>query len=274
MASSATSATVRAFDAAAPDYDRVTDGALFRLQRAQAHRLLLQWLPARARVLEIGCGTGVDAVFLARHGREAIACDPSPEMRRLAERRVHAAGLVDRVRVLDCGLETLPSLLEAAGVSGVDAVVSNFGALNCVQSLAPLARIAASHLRPGGAVVLGLLNERCWWERLYFTVTGRAALAGRRRDGLVPVGGIAVPTWYHALGDVGRTLGPDLTPTHVRGLGVLVPPPYLEPRWQQLPAPVGAAVAAADRLASRLPGLRTAGDHVIARWEKRRYGRG
>lgn len=274
MASRAATATVRAFDAAAPDYDRATDGALFRLQRRLAHRLLLRWLPARARVLEIGCGTGVDAVFLASHGREVIACDPSPEMQRLAERRAHAAGLSDRVRVLDCGLETLPSLLDAVDIAGVDAIVSNFGALNCVESLAPLTRLVSCRLRPGGAVVLGLLNDRCLWERAYFTITGRRALAARRHNGPVPVSGIDVPTWYHGLDAVGAALGPGVTRTHVRGLGVLVPPPYLEPRWQQVPSPIGALVAAADRVASRLPGLRVAGDHVLARWEKRRYDRG
>lgn len=273
-ATHAASATVRAFDAAAPGYDRATGGALFRLQRQQAQRLLRRWLPARGRVLEIGCGTGVDAAFLAGLGLEVIACDPSPEMRRLTERRAMAAGVVDRMRVLDCGVEMLPALLDAVDAAGVDAIVSNFGALNCVGSLVPLGRLVASRLRPGGCVVLGLLNDRCWWERAYFTLTGRRALAGRRTDGLVPVSGIDVPTWYHGLDAVDVVLGDDVTRTHVRGLGVLVPPPYLEPRWQQVPAPIGAAIAAADRLASRLPGLRTAGDHVLARWEKRRYGRG
>lgn len=163
--SPAASPTVRAFDAVAPDYDRATDGRLFRLQRQQAQRLLRRWLPARGRVLEIGCGTGADAAFLAGLGLEVIACDPSPEMRRLTERRAMAAGVVERVRVLDCGVEMLPSLLDAIDATGVDAIISNFGALNCVASLDPLGRLVSCRLRPGGSVVLGLLNDRCLWER-------------------------------------------------------------------------------------------------------------
>lgn len=265
---------VRAFDAAAPDYDRATGGRLFHLQRAEAHRLLRLWLPARARVLEVGCGTGVDAVFLARHGHEVVACDPSSEMRRLTERRAREAGVVDRLRVLDCPLELLPGLVETLGPPRFDAVLSNFGALNCVASLDALGALAARHLRPGGTVVLGVLGAACLWERLYFTLTGRRALAGRRRDGLVPVGGVEVPTWYHSLDTLGRALGADLVLSDVRGLAVLVPPPHLEPHWRRVPRVVESVVAAADRGVAWLPGLRTRGDHVMARWEKRRYGRG
>jgi ubiquinone/menaquinone biosynthesis C-methylase UbiE len=40
------------------------------------------------RVLEIGCGTGVDACFLAERGVRVVACDSSSAMMRVAGRRV------------------------------------------------------------------------------------------------------------------------------------------------------------------------------------------
>ncbi|MEZ5294284.1 MAG: class I SAM-dependent methyltransferase [Vicinamibacterales bacterium] len=275
MAADARGAAVRAFDLVADDYDRLADGALFLAQRARARAALVEWLPARSRVLEIGCGTGLDAVFLAEAGMDVVACDPSSEMQRLTAGRALRAGVVDRVRVLDCGLEGLPAFLDALGAE-FDAIVSNFGALNCVASLDALGVVAAGHLRPGGAALLTVMGRACLLEMAYFALTRRPAQALRRRQDhvMVPVGGIDVPTYYHSLEALGRALGPDLMRAQVRGLGVLLPPPYLEPRWRALPPAVRAAARAADRVVASWPGLNRCGDHVLARWVKRRYGRG
>ena len=48
------------------------------------HKLLLTYLPRGCKVLEIGCGTGRDAVFLARNGFEIVATDASRRMLSLA----------------------------------------------------------------------------------------------------------------------------------------------------------------------------------------------
>ena len=47
---------------------------------APLHRLLLAHLPRAGRVLEIGCGTGREAAFLAEHGFTVIATDASHAM--------------------------------------------------------------------------------------------------------------------------------------------------------------------------------------------------
>ena len=131
-----------AFNRLAADYDRLAAGELFEHQRRRTHAVLDEWIPAGGRVLEIGCGTGIDTAFLARRGNEVVACDPSREMQRLTLGRASASGAGRRVRVIDCGLQNLTSLLYALGGIRFDAVVSNFGALNCVDDLTPLRRIA------------------------------------------------------------------------------------------------------------------------------------
>jgi ubiquinone/menaquinone biosynthesis C-methylase UbiE len=263
-----------AFDRLAPDYDRLTAGELFEHQRRQTHAVLAEWIPAGSRVLEIGCGTGIDTEFLARRGSEVVACDPSPEMQRLTQGRASAAGVGRRVRVLDCGLQHLPSLLGAIGGIQFDAVFSNFGALNCVDDLAPLGRIATSYLRPGGSAMLCVIGRHCVWEMAYRSVTGRLNTARRRcTSARVSVAGIEVPTYFHSTTDLGRSLGDGISLTHVFGIGVLSPPPYLEPRWQQVPGLLRAAVTGADRLVSSWPLVNECGDHVLARWVKRRNDR-
>lgn len=264
-----------AFDRLAPEYDRLASGDLFAHQRRSAHRRFAAWLPVPGRVLEIGCGTGLDMAFLAAGGSEVLACDPSPGMRRLTRQRAAADGLTARVRVVACGLETLPAWLDAGEEPPFDAVVSNFGALNCVGDLTPLGTIARRHLRPGASVLIGVMGRHCLWEMAYLAATGRLTAARRRLapGPMVSVAGVAVPTTYHTLDEIDRALGPELALTGVHGLGVFAPPPYLERRWQQLPCLVRDTARALDRFGGAWPVLNRCGDHVLARWVTRRHGR-
>lgn len=266
-------AAVLAFDRLAAGYDTLAEGEAFLHQRRQTHEAFRRWLPAGGRVLEIGCGTGVDTEFLAAAGLRVIACDPSDEMLSRTKRRLARRDLGDRAGILSCGLQDLPRFLDRLDHGeGFDAIVSNFGALNCVKSLAPLGAIARTHLRPGGTIVLGLMGRTCLWESLYFTARGRTSLAGRRRqsDVNVQVAGFAVPTFYHRTHEVGEALGPGFALDAVIGVGVMVPPPYLESRWQQVPAPVRRATAAVDRVIASWPIVNRLGDHTLTRWTKKR----
>jgi ubiquinone/menaquinone biosynthesis C-methylase UbiE len=266
-------ATTLAFDRLAPDYDALVSGDTFRHQRAQTHAALGRWIQPGCRVLEIGCGTGLDTLFLAGFGARVVACDPSAEMLARTRRRLATACLGDRIGLLSCGLQELPQYLDALDQSeGFDAIVSNFGALNCVPSLGALGVLGRRHLRPGGSVVVGLIGRSCLWEMIYFTLRGERAKAARRRAATasLPVAGVEVPTFYHRPRDVDSTLGEGFARVSTIGIGVLVPPPYLEPRWQQMPQPIRDTVAAMDRITASWPLLNQLGDHTLMCWEKTR----
>lgn len=268
----APAATV-AFDRLAPAYDMLVSGDSFRHQRRQTHAAFRRWLRPGLRVLEIGCGTGVDTAFLAGMGVRVVACDPSEEMLSRTKRRLDKVGVGDRVGILPCGLQDLPTFLDALDhAEGFDAVVSNFGALNCVPSLEALGAIGRRHLHPGGTMILVLIGRSCLWETLYFVARGEAAKAARRRqpNSAVPVAGVEVPTFYHRRADVRDSLGAGFSLDGALGLGVAVPPPYLEPRWQRLPAVVRRAAAGFDRATASWPLLNQLGDHSLTRWVKSR----
>jgi len=266
-----------AFDRLAPTYDALAAGEAFQLQRRQTHRLMSRWIRPGFRVLEIGCGTGADTEFLAALGARVVACDPSEEMLSRTKRRLATAGLGDRVGILSCGLQDLPQFLDALDhAEGFDAIVSNFGALNCAPTLDALGVIGCRHLRAGGAMAIGLMGRSCLWETVYFAARGEPAKASRRRAGRVnvPVAGIDVPTFYHRTADVAAVLGEGFVRDAVIGVGVLVPPPYLEPRWVQLPSAVRRAAAGVDRIAGSWPIVNQLGDHTLSRWMKRRVHHG
>ncbi|MFN8181110.1 MAG: methyltransferase domain-containing protein [Bacteroidia bacterium] len=71
------------FDAVAQAYDQqFTRSATGRLQRERVHRFIetMPLLKKPARVLELNCGTGEDALWLARKGHQVTATDNSAGM--------------------------------------------------------------------------------------------------------------------------------------------------------------------------------------------------
>lgn len=270
-------AATLAFDRLAPTYDALVSGDAFLHQRAQTHAAFRRWIKPGFRVLEVGCGTGLDTVFLAALGARVVASDPSDGMLSRTKRRVATAGVGDRVGVLSCGLQELPQFLDALDhAEGFDAILSNFGALNCVATLDPLRSLSGRHLRPGGAVILGLIGRTCLWETLYFIARGERAKAARRRmaNVAVAVAGVEVPTYYHRRSDVHACLGEGFALDGAVGIGVVVPPPFLEPRWQHVPGVIRRAAAGVDRIAASWPLLNQLGDHTLTRWVKSRVTHG
>src|ERR1051326_4126875 len=76
------------FDAVAESYDDTfTKSKIGRAQRSAVWRELEKIFFHGDRVLEIGCGTGIDACFLANRGVSVLACDSSPRMVQTAEHR-------------------------------------------------------------------------------------------------------------------------------------------------------------------------------------------
>ncbi len=61
-----------------------------------------------ARLLDIGCGAGRNAVPLATAGWEVVGTDLSAPMLTAAASRVSGTGLADRVRLLMAGMDRLP----------------------------------------------------------------------------------------------------------------------------------------------------------------------
>lgn len=262
-----------AFDRFAAEYDTLAAGEIFQLLRQRTHAAFARRFAAGSRVIEIGSGTGLDTRFLALRGVRVVACDPSEEMVSRSLRRLAREGLGDKATVVPCGLQDLSLFLDAlAEPAGFDGIVSNFGALNCVEHLAPLGALARRYLRSGGVVMLGVMGRICAFESLYLTATRRSGLGGRRRGAgavAVPVAGIDVPTFYHRISDVRAALGPDLILETIQGIGVAIPPPYLEPRWQNLPKSVRVMVERIDALLAPWPPFNRVGDHVLLHFVKR-----
>ncbi len=256
-----------AFDAAAASYDRTfTDTDLGRRYRQAVWRRLGCLLGPGDRVLELNCGTGVDAVHLAEAGVEVLATDVAPAMVATTGARVAAAGLAHRVEVRELAIEDLDGLL-AAGDGPFDGVLSNFGGLNCVAELDPVARALAGLVRPGGVVVACVMGPVVPWEWGWFLAHRDPAAAFRRLRGPATWEGVTVH--YPSVGALRRTFAPSFTLTRAAGLAALAPLPE-----------AGAWAARHPRLVDRLdrwerrieaaPGVARLADHALLEFRRTR----
>jgi SAM-dependent methyltransferase len=264
---SALTPAAEAFDRLSIHYQRLCDNPVFAWMRGRVHAAWAEMIPPGARVLEIGCGIGLDTAFLAGRGADVTAVDPAPGMLRHTEARLAAHRPALRARLLRAGLETLDEAIERDGGPGrFDAIVSNFGALNCVEELGLLRGLAERRLAPDGRLSLGLMTRTCAWEIAGFLACLRPGDAFRRLGRgprLVSVEGVLVPTFYHRPGDVMAALGPAFTVRRLEGLAVLVPPPFAAHRWALAPASVRRLVTAADTAVSSSWPFNRLGDHFL-----------
>src|SRR3984957_21282930 len=105
--------TQDAFDSVAADYDGARgNNDLIQDMRGEMWRWLGAVFSPGARLIDLGCGTGLDAVHLAQLGYRVTATDWSPMMvNRTADRAV-AQGMADRVRAINVGAHELGRLDE------------------------------------------------------------------------------------------------------------------------------------------------------------------
>jgi len=254
------------FDAVAATYDDTfTSSSIGNAQRGAVWRELTKAFHAGDRVLEIGCGTGVDACYLAEHGVEVLASDPSPQMIDVASRRVRHGQLQSLVHTKILSADEISNL---PADDPFDGAFSNFGALNCVADLKSVARELARLLRPGASVLLCWMGPYCLWEIGRYLGLGNAGKAFRRihRDGIIAKlgDGASFRVCYPSARSLARAFAPEFQVKSVRGIGVAVPPSYMEPWARRHPR----VLALCDRLDSWFgdcPGIRLLGDHVLVR---------
>lgn len=248
-----------AFDRAAPGYDegfgRNPSGLLFRY--AFQERLRGLFAPG-ASVVDVGCGTGEDAVFLASLGVRVHAIDVSPAMVERTRAKAERAGVAERVTASVLPAESVASLGE-----GFDGAYSDFGALNCT-ALGTVGEGLARVLRPGAPLLLCAIGP--WPLPALF---GRALFgSGPFRRPVPDVAGVPVPIRHLTPSALRQALGPAFVWTDAWAQGVLVPGPMHE-RWTRRHPQAFGVLAAAERVVRRWPGLRSLGDHAVVEGHRR-----
>src|SRR5208282_69259 len=122
--------TQDAFDSVAADYDGPRgNNPLIQDMREEMWRWLHKTFAPGSRLIDLGCGTGLDAVHLAKLGYQVTATDWSPRMVARTAARALKESVTAQVQALRLGAHELRGL---DGDGAFDGAYSNLGPLNCV----------------------------------------------------------------------------------------------------------------------------------------------
>lgn len=261
------------FDGAAAGYDsHFTYSALGRLQRETVYRFMENKTAPGAAVLELNCGTGEDALWLARQGCRVLATDVSAPMVDIAAAKVRAAGLEQNIQASVFDMR-LPGRDRPAGSPAppYDLIWSNFGGLNCLSpdELRRLGTVLPALLRPGGCFLAVAMGRFCAWESLYFLLKGKFRTAFRRlRGGPISAAlgaGARIDTWYYTPSEL-RACFPALTARSVQPVGIWAPPSYLDAWFARHPGLLGPLAFLENKSRGRL--WAWAADHYLIYFQK------
>jgi SAM-dependent methyltransferase len=214
-----------AFDALAADYDTdFTDTPIARYLRQRVHARLVEHFSQGTCVLELGCGTGEDALFLAQHGVNVTATDASPRMLAIAREKAANAGASACFDTALLDFHQLPD----SGFDDLDGAFSNFGAINVLADYRALACWLSERVRFGGVVAFGVMGPRCLWELLWHGLHGDFQTATRRwrRSAHFQESDTADPIeiYYPSVAQLSTAFAPYFERVYVQPLGFWLPP--------------------------------------------------
>lgn len=215
------------FDIAALSYDvSFTHSNIGIEQRKQVYQYLDTIISTskKLNVLELNCGTGYDANYIANKHHKVLATDISEQMISVATSKYKADNLNFKVQDIRS--------LKTNFSPSYDLIFSDFGGFNCLdkKDIKAFFKKAFSLLNPEGRIVLVIMPYNTLWEKLYFSLKGDFKKATRRKKDtftFANVSGVPVKTWYYNSKDI-KGIATNFSVRKVRPIGLWVPPSYLE----------------------------------------------
>jgi len=243
------------FDNIADDYDRhILGNRINRLLRDRSLTELRRAFGRAPRLLEIGCGSGMETLPLLAEGHEVFCVDISERMLEVVRQKARKEGVFERLQTAQLAAAELPRFLEQVGPAAFDGAYSTYGAMNCESDLSPIPPALHELLRPGGRFVAGVYNRWCAFELLGYSLTGRFDRAFGRAGRPVRVGSsrFCVDVYAHSPPTFERTFAPWFVRERLAAAPVLLPPSDL--------------VAYAERFQRHFAALDRWDQAIAARW--------
>lgn len=221
------------FNQTAFDYDReFTNSVLGRIYRNRVWERMDAVFTGKRHILELGCGTGEDALYLASRGHRITALDASKDMVDQTQLKIQQAFLTDQVNAQVMAIENL-DLLETQlkkdlnKKGAFDGVLANFGVINCVADLHEVALTLHRNLIPGAPALFTIMGPLVPWEWIWylFQVNPKKAFRRMKKNG-VSWRGITI--WYPSIRKAQSAFSSHFITTRISALGTLLPPSYAE----------------------------------------------
>ncbi|MBN1967107.1 MAG: methyltransferase domain-containing protein [Anaerolineae bacterium] len=231
--------------------------------RAQHVALLQAIFPLGAKVLDIGCGTGEEAIALARDGYSVLGIDISPAMVRQTQTKAAVHGIQRGLMCRALAAGRLDQLDERGPFQGA---YSGLGTLNTEPDLVAVARGLDSLLEPGAPFVATIMSRRCIYEIVRNLMRGKPDETLKRapdwQETRAGTGGVVAPVKFYTPGEFADAFAPYFTVESVRAFPLWLPPVHLHETYRAHPARFR-RLEVLDRLMRSWPGFRAWGDHFL-----------
>jgi O-antigen/teichoic acid export membrane protein/2-polyprenyl-3-methyl-5-hydroxy-6-metoxy-1,4-benzoquinol methylase len=227
------------------------------------HEILAENKLNNITALDLGCGTGDDAVFLAEHGADVTAVDLSPEM--IKEARKKSASRSSKLKIVfECA--DMESFVENTSGEKYDIIVSNFDAVNYIENTGKFSDNTAHLLNENGIMQLTVLNKIClsefWYEIL--TLRFRRAYSALMDRNLHLVNSVKL---YYPL-ELSRLFEKNFKVIKVTGVGIFIPPHNLIGMYKKLKLIIPLLLAA-EKIVRCMRPFYTFSDHFIIELQKK-----
>jgi len=257
------------FDTIASSYDEVYDNTIVTRHLRQIFwDCLMRHFKPGEHILEVNCGTGTDAIYLAKQGIRVTALDASSKMIEVAERKSRELRLDNMISFYHLKTEDINKL---STVNKFDGAYSNFGGLNCVAGMPKFIEDLQSILKPGSYFIGSILNTLCPYEIIAFLLRGKFGGAFRRfHIGGVEanIGGDRIHVWYYSPQQYAKMMDRYFEYKKTTALSIFSPPPNSIELAARKPKLTKSLLKLDDAINTIVP-FYMLGDHFIIEAEKR-----
>ncbi len=226
-----------AFDSASEEYDfTISHNYINTWIRRRSVKALLDRVRPDDFLLEVGAGTGAEAMEIAKHVRGLIAIDISQSMVDLLSAKVRARHLAGKVFPIRAAASDLADVRILLGGSKVRVAYSFNGALNCEPKLLQFVEGLAGILERDGLFICSVRNTFCLTEAIsHLAVLQFDRMNPRKHQPvMVSVGGKDIPSTYYTPEDFARVFRSHFNVEEMIALPGLLPPAYLNDYFLRL----------------------------------------
>lgn len=223
-------------------------------------------LSANSTILEINCGSGIDAVYFAKKRYPVHATDIAQGMIDHVQSKISSQGLE---KILSCDLVSFEEL------NKIDKqffhIFSNFGGLNC-SSLNTLEKVFQSFndiLKPNGSITMVIMPKLCIWEFLKIFKGNKNAFRRLKKNGVFAnIEGERVQVYYHNANTIKALLKHNFSNFEIENIC------FLGPTGNQVDFPekhpfIFKLFSKLDMLSNKISFLRGYGDYYIITAKKK-----
>ena len=250
-----------AFSKQAPSFDEYDEkNPILQWMRKRVQDHVLKIVKPNSKMLELNCGTGIDAVFFAQRGFHIHATDNAEGMLNELNKKINTLQLQNHISTEKISFNQLEKL------SGkkYDHVFSNFGGLNCADDLAAVIKKIIPLMNENAIATLVIMPKICPWEiALLFKGNFKIAFRRFKKNGVAShLEGEHFKTYYYSPKFIKQAFGTSFEPVALFGLGSFCPPPYMEKFPAKFPKTFNKLLRMDARYSHNVP-FRNWADHFV-----------